>query len=85
MELGGWLGLLMSCYLGHYQGHGTLPEHSFLLYRTGPLPQAAQPFCSFNSVSPVFNTLKQCEPHSVLGQRGCPGVTPLSSFTLRHT
>lgn len=21
MELGGWLGLLMSCYLGHYQGH----------------------------------------------------------------
>lgn len=37
------------------------------------------PLCGFHSLTSVFNILKQYEPHSVLGQRKCPG-DPLCSF-----
>lgn len=75
-----WPGLFMSHYLGLLPGIQDMVRTSLPPMKDRAITPAAEPFSSFDSVSPVFNTLEQYGPHLVLGQKGCPGVTPLSSF-----
>lgn len=76
MELGGVAWFIHEPLLRSLLGtRDTVRQINLPPVKGGPLPQAAEPFSRFNSVSPVFKTLEQCGPHSVLGQTGCPGVT----------